>query len=81
MLGFKPKLHRETEKHFKLPKNSLLKAFTDLREKHGYSDQKIIETVGECVEYCKFNNQDDNHSFLVAFNLYVSCLNNPKKSN
>jgi hypothetical protein len=77
---FKRKLHRTTEKAFKLKKNSLKPAFEDLKLKHGYSDQQIIETVKECVKYCKAYGNDTNIYFLSAFNLYVSCLNNPKKS-
>ena len=71
----KPKLYRITEKAFKLKKNSLKKAFTDLKERHGYSDEKIKETIQECVLYCQTNKMDTNQDFLVAFNLYVSCLN------
>lgn len=76
----KPKLYRQTEKSFKLPKNSLKKAFEDLKKKHGYSDQKIVETIQECALYCQANKMDTNKDFLVAMTLYVSCLNNPKKS-
>jgi hypothetical protein len=81
MSFLKPKLHRTTEKAFKLKKNSLKQAFEDLKNKHGYSDEKIVETVKECVKYCQAygNSKDDNIYFLSAFNLYVSCLNNPKK--
>jgi hypothetical protein len=77
---FQTKLHRTTEKAFKLKKNSLKQAFEDLKTRHGYSDEKIVATIKECVQYCKAYGNDTNIHFLTAFNLYVSCLNNPKKS-
>jgi NAD(P)H-nitrite reductase large subunit len=74
-----PKLHRTTEKAFKLKKNSLKQPFEDLKVRHGYNDEKILQTVKECVKYCEFNGTKTNIDFLIAFNYYVSCLNNPKK--
>lgn len=74
---FDRKLHREIEKAFKLKKNSCEKAVSDLKEKHKKTQDEILDIVKECVEYCKFHNQDSSLGFLVAFNLYVSCLNSP----
>ncbi len=72
---FKPKLHRHLEKGFKLQKNSLKKPFETLKEKHRFTDVDILRIANECATYCIENETD----YVVSFNLYVSCLNNPKK--
>lgn len=72
---FNHKINREIEKALKLEKNSLKKPCVDLKEKHKFTDQDIKRIAIECANYCLENGND----FTVAFNLYVSCLNNPKK--
>lgn len=76
---FKRKLHREVEKSIKLKKNDLKQPFEDLKLRHKYTDVQIIDVVKGAIEYCKVNKMDDTKTFLAAVNLYVSCLNNPKK--
>jgi hypothetical protein len=75
MLIFKTKLHRITERHFKLKKNSLKKPFETLKLKHGLKDADLLRIADECGSYCEENKTD----YVVSFNMYVSCLNNPKK--
>lgn len=76
---FKTKLHRKVEKAMMLKNNALKQPFEDLQKRHGYSKKQIMDAVKGGMEYCKENNSNDSESFLVAFNFYVSCLNNPKK--
>jgi hypothetical protein len=73
---FKRKLHRAIERTFGAKKNSLKNACETLKLKYKFTDQDIIRITAECEAYCKENNND----FAVAFNLYVSCLNNQKKT-
>lgn len=74
MVSLKRPLHRKLERLFKLKSGSLKQAVKDLREKHKFDDQLILVRAKECAEYCIENKND----FAIAFNLYVSCLNNPK---
>jgi isopropylmalate/homocitrate/citramalate synthase len=74
MALFKRKLHRTIEKAFKLKKDSLKVAIDSLKTKHKFTEEDILLKAKECAEYCIENNND----FVIAFNLYVSCLNNPK---
>lgn len=67
-------LHRKIERAFKLKSGALKTPVSDLKEKFKFSDQDVILKAKECAEYCIENNND----FVIAFNLYVSCLNNPK---
>lgn len=76
---FKTKLHRKVEKSLGLKKNSLQIAFRDLKEKHQYTDLMVAEAARSCAEYCKFYGNNEKDDFVTAFNLFVSCLNNPKK--
>jgi uncharacterized protein YfbU (UPF0304 family) len=71
----KRKLHRTIERGFKLKKNSLKKAFETLKEKHRFEEVDILRIANECATYSIDNEVD----YVVAFNFYVSCLNNPKK--
>jgi hypothetical protein len=72
---FKRKLHRTIERGFKLKKNSLKTPFETLKEKYRFTEQDILRVVNECATYCIDNKVD----YVVSFNFYVSCLNNPKK--
>jgi hypothetical protein len=70
---FKKPFHRKLERAFKLKSGSLKKAVSELKEKHNFTEQEILVKAKECAEYCIQN----KNPFDVAFNLYVSCLNNP----
>lgn len=72
---FKRKLHRTLERGLKLKKNSLKKPFETLKEKYRFTDPDILRVANECATYCIENKTD----YVVAFNLYVSCLKNQKK--
>jgi chromosome segregation and condensation protein ScpB len=74
MTIFKRPLHRKIERAFKCKKDSLQKAVSDLKTKYQFDDYDIVEKAKECAQYCIDNKAD----FVIAFNLYVSCLNNPK---
>jgi uridine kinase len=67
-------LHRRLERNFNLKNGSLKKAVSDLKEKYKFTDQEILVRAKECADYCLEN----KNRFDVAFNLYVSCLNNRK---
>jgi hypothetical protein len=67
-------LHRKIERAFQLKKGVLKKAVSDLKERHKLSDTQVLERSKECSQYCLENEVD----YTVAFNFYVSCLNNPK---
>jgi hypothetical protein len=75
MQVFKRKLHRTIERGFKLKKNSLKQPFETLKEKYRFTEGDILRVSNECATYCIENNTD----YVVSFNFYVSCLNNPKK--
>lgn len=65
------KKHREIEKKYKCQRNSLKEAVKYLQKVKA----NIDEVEKGCSDYCNFH----GNSFEVAFNLYVSCLKNPKK--
>jgi hypothetical protein len=71
----KTKLHRKIEKAFKVKKGSLQVAIETLKTKYQFTDDDVLRIAKECAEYCIENNND----YVVAFNLYVSCLKNQKK--
>lgn len=75
----KIKLDREIEKLFKVKKGTLKNAVSDLRTRHKKTDEEIVQIAEQAVAYCNANNQGDGLSYCVALNLYVSCLNNPKR--
>lgn len=73
----KTKLHREIEKQYACKKDSLKRAIEDLQLKHKQSKEEIKEMAQEADAYSKAHGND----FSAVFNLYVSCLNNPKPAN
>lgn len=73
---FKRKLHRTLEKGFKLKKNSLQKPFETLKVRYKFTDHDILRVANECATYCIENDTD----YVVTFNFYIACLNNPKKT-
>jgi hypothetical protein len=72
----KTKLHRRVEKAFKLKKNILKVPIETLQDKFKFTDSDVLQAAKECAEYCIENKND----FHVVFNLYVSCLKNPKNA-
>jgi transcription elongation factor Elf1 len=69
---FKEKKHKEIEKKYNCPAGSLKEAVKYLLK----IKADIDAVVKGCEEYCRIN----DNSFTIAFNLYVSCLKNPKKN-
>lgn len=70
MTQTKTKKHRDIEKKYGCRKDSLKEAISWLvKNKHN-----LDEAVKGCEDYCRHY----GNNFEVAFNLYVSCLKNPK---
>lgn len=68
---FKAKPHREIEKANGCKKDSIKEAVEWLQ-----NNGNLAEAVKGCKDYCTIY---PNIKFEVAFNMYVSCLKNPKK--
>lgn len=64
------KTHRELEKKHNCKRGSLKEAVAYLKKVKA----NIPEVEKGCEDYCKFH----GYSYEVAFNLYASCLKNPK---
>lgn len=70
------KLHRKIEKALQIEKNCLKEQVKQLKEMKK-TDEEIYAAVKGCLEWLQVYNPTGN--FVVAFQLYISCLKNPPK--
>lgn len=69
-------LHQTIERCYSLEKDSMKEIVDILQTKYQLDDKTILTRAEECAFFCIENKTD----FLITFNMYISCLQNPKLS-